>query len=188
MLSLGPDGTATFMTCGPTQAGAGGRTSPTIRHLPGEPLPPPPPPIPPRCIIRPQRRVRCGPALFFAPCEVRFGRSHATRSRPGISAMREAGRPPPPAALTPLSSTAQCTIVYRGVDGHIYDLAPSTSGTWRYRDTGCPHSAAADPRAFVVSGGAGRPDVGFVIFRGVDGGIYRLTLEMGRWTCDSIMV
>ena len=104
--------------------------------------------------------------------------------------LSDEGGGPPTAAGSPDAFVVNRAvhIVYRGVDGHIYDLAPSTSGTWRYRDTGCPHSAAADPRAFVVSGGAGRPDVGFVIFRGVDGGIYRLTLEMGRWTCDSIMV
>jgi lysozyme len=78
-------------------------------------------------------------------------------------------------------------IVYRGIDGHIYDITRS-NGPWRYRDTGCPHAAAADPSVLVVPEGARQPGVAYVTFRGADGGIYRLTLDLRGWTCASIEI
>jgi GH25 family lysozyme M1 (1,4-beta-N-acetylmuramidase) len=78
-------------------------------------------------------------------------------------------------------------VVYRGIDGHIYDITRS-NGPWRYRDTGCSHAAAADPSVLVVPGGARQLDVGYVTFRGADGGVYRLILDARGWACESIKV
>jgi GH25 family lysozyme M1 (1,4-beta-N-acetylmuramidase) len=76
-------------------------------------------------------------------------------------------------------------LVYRGIDGHIYDIT-RTNGPWRFRDTGCPHAPAADPSVLVVAGGAQRRGVAYVTYTGADGGIYRLILDVGGWTCESI--
>lgn len=76
-------------------------------------------------------------------------------------------------------------VVYRGIDGHIYDITRANA-PWRFLDTGCPHAAAADPSVLVVSRGAQQPGVACVTYRGADGGIYRLILDVGGWTCESI--
>jgi hypothetical protein len=78
-------------------------------------------------------------------------------------------------------------VVYRAVDGKMYDFSwtgDSNSGAWGVSPIDCAAKAAADPSAYVISGGGGQPDVGYVTFRGADGGIYRLTLDAGGWTCE----
>jgi len=78
-------------------------------------------------------------------------------------------------------------VVYRGVDGKMYDFSwtgGSNSAAWGVSPIDCAAKAAADPSAYVISGGAGQAEAGCVTYRGADGGIYRLTLGASGWSCE----